>query len=137
MKRKCLRCETEFDAVRDSAKFCSANCRVKWNYKNKSTKKQISFSVVENRVLELLDKLESKLILSQTLPESYDGKKFDKINFDEPTQWKEKKRTVIRSFENYAALRKECENDEDWEKLKQEILNADNLTTKQRILLTT
>lgn len=30
----CIECGKSFDAMRSSAKFCSANCRVKFNKKN-------------------------------------------------------------------------------------------------------
>lgn len=43
---------------------------------------------------------------------------------------------IKRSFENYQQLRIDCDNQEDWIKLKEEILNADNLTSKQKSVLT-
>ena len=33
----CIECGKKFEAQRTSAKFCSANCRVKWNNKNIAT----------------------------------------------------------------------------------------------------
>lgn len=33
---KCIECGTNFEAQRSSAKFCSPNCRVKWNKKNET-----------------------------------------------------------------------------------------------------
>lgn len=43
---------------------------------------------------------------------------------------------IKRSFENYQQLRTECENEEDWLELKEEILNCGHLTQKQKSLLT-
>ncbi len=70
-----------------------------------------------------------KLFDSPPIPNTYFG--------DEPKQWQEPKMKLRRSFENYSQLKRECENEEDWIKLKEEILNADNLSSKQIKILTT
>lgn len=44
---------------------------------------------------------------------------------------------IRRSFENYQQLRLECDSVDEWQKLKSEILDAENLSTKQKQLLTT
>lgn len=127
--KDCLQCQKPYEAKKETSKFCSTNCRVKWNRKN-GNKKEIStleMKVLYNAMLELLDKAKNNVTASE------------KINTSNPTT--ENKPTIermkiTRSFENYRQLRIDCPDDEEWLKLKQEIFDADNLTEKQKVLLT-
>lgn len=67
---------------------------------------------------------------------SYNGGNENEIY--EVSCWSEPKKEtkLVRSFENYRQLKVECENEEDWIKLKEEIQNAQNLSIKQKVLLT-
>ena len=47
---KCQECSKEFEAQRSSAKFCSANCRVKFNSKEQSKIEPILDQVEEKKV---------------------------------------------------------------------------------------
>lgn len=59
MIKECLKCKKNFEAVRDSAKFCGTSCRVMYNRKNtnpsKLTKPQSD--VLLNIVLEKLSRV--------------------------------------------------------------------------------
>lgn len=57
--KQCLQCEKQFDAKRDAAKFCSVNCRVKWNRKNgkKSEIKPLQMQVLYNQILDAVNKI--------------------------------------------------------------------------------
>lgn len=65
----------------------------------------------------------------------YDGKESNRNSFDEQGKFEEPKRKLIRTFEQYKQLRIECENEEDWINLADEIRNAPNLSSKQKSLL--
>ncbi len=47
-----------------------------------------------------------------------------------------KSQTALKSFDQWQKEKRECENEEDWEKIKEGIENATNLTSKQKTLLT-
>lgn len=57
----CFNCGKEFEEKRDTAKFCSANCRVKWNKRNAVKKEQgiskLEVQVIYNQILSLNSKL--------------------------------------------------------------------------------
>ena len=49
-------------------------------------------------------------------------------------QWQEPKKVLVRSFEQYNQLKLDCENQEDWSLLSEEIRNS-SLSTKQKSFL--
>lgn len=59
----------------------------------------------------------------------------DLINYGQAVIKKPVKPKIRRSFENYQGLLLACETTDEYLKLKEEIENADNLTTKQKNLL--
>lgn len=131
---KCLKCKKEFEAKKPTRKFCSDSCRVMYNFKKRkeSGVKVISSTqaqVLYNAMLDLVSKINYK----DTTPDSYDGNRNNKGVFDEPTFTKRTK--IKRSYENYQQLKLDCENIEDWNELRTEILNSD-LSTKEKALLT-
>lgn len=65
----------------------------------------------------------------------YDGKETNRNSLDEPLKFEEPKRKLIRTFEQYRQLKLDCENEEDWNTLADEIRDAPNLSTKQKQLL--
>lgn len=136
---KCLKCEKEFIPKRETAKFCSTNCRVKWHVKNKDATKSIQDKVVEKELLETIAEFKeliktTKINFSQITPSSYDGAKNTVHYLDEVAMFP-KKPLIRRSFENYQQLKLDCESIEAWEILKSEILVSD-LSSKQKALLT-
>ena len=66
---------------------------------------------------------------------SYDGKNINPYTTDEPLQYKQPQRQLIRTYEQYRQLKVECETEEDWLILANEIKNASTLSTKQKQLL--
>jgi hypothetical protein len=136
-KQKCLHCEKEYQPKKKTSKFCSTSCRVMWGRKNKSGLSQnAQMKVLVNTILDKLD----KVVFMQPTPESFDGAKFDIITHDEPLSFDALKKPFLkpqRSFDSYRQARVECESQEQWEALKEEILNDVNLSTKQKNLLTT
>lgn len=136
--KNCEQCGNEFKNKRESARFCSDSCRVKWNRKNpkKDAIKPFQMQVLYNEMVELISEMKVKL---QEQPIVFDSppKPTNYFN-DEPKQWAEPKKEfkIKRTFENYQQLRIDCENEDEWLKLKEDILNVDHLSQKQKALLT-
>lgn len=57
----CLHCKKEFEAKKETAKFCSTSCRVMWNRKNGNKTKDaiqpFQMQVLYNSLLEMIDKV--------------------------------------------------------------------------------
>lgn len=101
MVKNCLNCGNEFEAKRDSAKYCSDNCRVKWNWKHRNERKKIGLQVIEKRIIELLDKFETKQsVVAAAKP----------INnyFQQPI------RQVSKTPQQWVDEKRNCENDEQY-----------------------
>lgn len=127
----CLQCKKEYEAKRGTSKFCSTNCRVKYNRKNGNKKSvgKVELEVLYNKILDLVDKFE------KPTESSFKGEAINIHKYDEVGQYTEPKRQLIRTFEQYRQLRLDCENEEDWQILADDIRNAPNLSTKQKQLL--
>jgi len=146
-KIKCLGCEKEFEPVRSTAKFCSVKCRVKHFRKHgkkdeiKPYKVQILLNEFRGAIDEFKDLMKSGSInYAPTPPNGFDGAKFDKVVHDESLSFDTLKKPFLkpqRSFDSYRQARIDCESQEQWEALKEEILNDAYLSTKQKSLLTT
>lgn len=137
MDTKCLQCGRNYEAQRLTSKFCSTNCRVKYNRKNGNKEQKvgkIELDVLYNKILDLVTKMERPLPDFINKP-SYDGSSFNKYSFDEQAHYQEPKRDLIRTFEQYRQLKLECENEENWIALSEKIRNAPNLSAKQKQLL--
>ena len=62
----------------------------------------------------------------------YDAPKLPNNFQDEPRQWQEpKKQTILRSAEQWHQLKRACESIEEWNEVKQQIMDAPNLSQKQ------
>lgn len=83
MNKKCLKCGKDFEAKKESAKFCSTSCRVMYNRKHGGTGK-IKFKPVQTDVLYnlLMDKL-SKVDFIPINTASYEGSRSNRIVVDE------------------------------------------------------
>lgn len=57
--KKCLQCPNEFEAKRESAKFCSDKCRVAWHRKHgkKDGVTKFQMQVLYNSILEAIEKM--------------------------------------------------------------------------------
>lgn len=66
MKKQCLNCEKEYEAVRDTSKYCSDNCKVKWHRGNSDKNKEkpitkFQLQTLYNSVKFLVDELGTKV----------------------------------------------------------------------------
>ena len=132
--KQCLQCEKEFDGKRDSAKFCTVNCRVKWNRKNgkKSDIKPIQMQVLYNQILDAVGRIGSQ----NGLPPPVGAVMPLKSNFSTIVV-AEPKVNLQKSFDWYRVAKKEIELPEDWEQMKLEIMASTILSDKQKNLLLT
>lgn len=125
---KCLQCEREYKAKRPTSKFCSDNCRVKYHRDHKEEKKdgigKVELEVLYNKILDLVGKIEKSPSVDSVDKEAG-------FFMPEPKT----KRVIIRTFEQWVILKRECETEEDWLVLAEEIRNASNLSIKQKQLL--
>lgn len=140
---KCLQCQKEYKSKRPSSKFCSDNCRVKYHRNHKGESKtqkpevgKIELEVLYNKILDLVGKFEKP-----EMPINYVQERREHIDrniefhADNTIESFPKKRILVRTFEQYRQLKLECENEEDWNILAEEIREAPNLSTKQKQLL--
>jgi hypothetical protein len=131
--KQCLQCKKEFQSKKDTAKYCSVSCRVMWNRKN-GKKKQAEKNAFD-KILERLNSIEGNISVSATkYPTAIEcqAKAAEYASVSKPSS-----PILKRSFENYRQLRIECDNEDEWIKLKSEILSCDHLSQKQKTLLTT
>ena len=132
--KKCLQCGKDFKNKRDTAKFCKVACRVTWNRKNKDKPKVLNpeqmMSIIYNKILDTLDARNNISVPAET--NFAKGLDFYIGNPKEDVQ----KARLKRNYSNYQELRLECTTAEEWQELKEEILNADNLTRQEKISLT-
>jgi len=82
--KECLHCKKEYEAKRDSSKFCSVNCRVKFNRANGSKNKVtgIQAQVLYNAMLEMVEK-----ITDFPSPKVYDSERLPIAHKDEPPMY--------------------------------------------------
>lgn len=130
MIKGCLECKKDYKAKRDTSKFCSDNCRVKWNQKNKQTKSKkkendlfLQMQVMMNTMIEKMGKTAEQLTVVNP--------NFHTHTFKEQP----KKAVLIRSAEAWHDLKRECVSADEWSELKEQIENAENLSTKQKQII--
>lgn len=131
--KQCLYCDKEFEAKRDSAKFCSTSCRVMHNRKHgkKNTVTPVQMQALFNAMMEKLGEVGK--IVAVTPKEAYDRPPL-KITYDEPPKFLSPQ-IALKSFEQWQREKRECETEEQWEEIKAGIKAATNLTQKQKDLL--
>jgi hypothetical protein len=93
MNKKCLKCGKDFEAKKDSAKFCSTSCRVMYNRKHGGSGK-VKFKPVQTDVLYnlLMDKL-SKVDFIPVSKPNYDAPPVRNFN-DEPPMFPQSNKIV-------------------------------------------
>lgn len=129
----CLQCDKDISARRETAKFCSDNCKVKWNRKNgKANVSKVQMQVLYNQILEVVGKIgqfnnlppSSQLIIEQRKTEK-------------KTSWDEMPNNNLPTFQSLlndmAGLQFADEKEDYAEKIKK----ATNLSEKQINLLLT
>jgi len=86
-----------------------------------SGQKVVDFLLNEYCKLYRVEKQSIYAVVNQ--PDFFDAPPVQKnYSKDEPRQWPKTEIKIKRSFENYQQLKIDCENEEDWAKLKKEIL---------------
>ena len=129
---KCLNCQKEFEPKRkDTAKFCSATCRVRYNRVNPKDKvTKVQMQVLYNTMMERLGQIEYKAATEA----SYDGKKLDKITYDEPGQWQEPnpKTYIKRTPAHWVDLRRDCTDADQYAKWLENLENDPYLTAREK-----
>lgn len=127
--KECLHCSKGFEPKKPTRKFCSDSCRVMYNRKHgkKGEIKPFQMQVMYNQIMEAVAKINE----SKSLPEP--------IGFI-AEQSKHKRTypssvTILRSAEQWQALKRSCESEDEWYEVKEQILEADNLTPKQKQLI--
>lgn len=133
--KSCEQCGTQFSFKRDSAKYCSTKCRVKWNRAHpKIAVSKIQMEVLYTQMLDLVSEMKERLE-QQTKMSSQEIPEIKRVpNYFAPNIPK-KEFKLVRTVENYLQLKEECECVEDWKNLKEEIMSS-NLSPKQKSLLT-
>ena len=123
--KECLYCKNEFSPKKDSAKYCSDSCRVLAYQKRVRSGESVSglsmrakIDIIFNKVQELdLDK-----------PKKTDHNPIIAPQHTAPV-------IIEKDFAYYAKKIRECEIQDDYMVLKNEIMAAQNLTSKQRQVL--
>jgi hypothetical protein len=131
--KECLECKKEFDAKREAAKFCSVNCRVKWNRKQpkKNIVTPLQMQVLYNSVLEMVGKINYGVA-----PTLLDGSKVNHAKLDEVGQWQEAKPTIKRRTpEEWVLWKREILDADEFQEWVKELESADYLTSKQKSLI--
>lgn len=133
---RCLNCENEYEPKRAASKFCSDNCRVKYHRKHgkKNSVSKFQLDVLYNSLLGLAERIEKGL---PSVQQEFKERQLSNSLNGLSNLGSVPKIKIRRTFENFVTLKRECECEEDWLKLRQEIENADNLSQKQIHLLLT
>jgi len=134
--KECLQCQGQFKSKSATVKFCSTNCRVKYHRKHPKPKKEVitelNMKVLYNAVLDLISNH------SAELPKDFQNIKqigVLKSNGEIEPMFPPKPK-IRRSYANYIQLKAACENEDEWEILRTEILESD-LPISQKATLTT
>lgn len=151
MKRNCdyKPCGKEYEAKRDSSKFCSTSCRVMFSRANKGKEKKeaeksllLQANVAINSLLEMVGKINfgANPVLEQapTAPTYNEFKNRQSGGgYLAPTTGETFTVKVVpeKTFAQFQQEKRECENEEDWEKIKFQIQKSASLTIKQKNIL--
>ena len=128
--KECLNCNKSFDEKRDSAKYCSGNCRVKWNRKNPKKEKKLSelqqIKVMYNILIKKIDDLALHTV---SLPLD----KF-KQNFSDVVPQIEinPKIAIKKTSAHWVELRRECQDANDFAKWIEDLENDQFLTIREK-----
>lgn len=133
IKKKCLKCGKDFDAEKDTAKYCSTSCRVMYNRNNPKPKKEvldpaIQAQVIYNSVLEMIGRINYG-----QAPTLMDGSETNRVKMDEVGLWAEPKPST-KTFQQFMNELSELETEHEYRTKAAEI-EASSLTRKQKDLL--
>lgn len=135
--KECLWCKKDFQEKKETAKYCSTSCRVMYNRKNpKDSISRVSMKVMYDLALRALEELKNNK--PAELPADFlnvtkigiagQNGIIEPLNFSKP-------QIALKSFEQWKGAKHECESEEQWEKIKDGINAAANLSQKQKDLL--
>lgn len=128
MIKKCLKCNENFEAKKDTAKYCSDSCRVMFNRNNPNKQRvlpvdpTIQAQVIYNSVLEMLGKINCGL-----MPTNLDAPRVLDLRNDEPPQFEAPKQTIFRSQDYFTKqiMSGVCEDAEGHRDFIQELNDSD------------
>lgn len=127
--KECLNCKKEYEPKRDTSKFCSTSCRVRYHQKHgKSKIKPVHMRVLYNEVMDLIQK--AKL---EPQPSYFGVATKDDVKWGQSSE--PVKIRLRRPFLALQALVDECESQEQYEPLRKEIEEADHLTQREKAIL--
>jgi len=138
MTKACLWCKKDYEAKRETSKYCSTSCRVMFNRKP-AVKGSISkldmvalYNEFKAAILEIPNMRHVPMVSEKELLTAY--------NASNPNQFisvetKPAPIKIIRSAEQWHELKRACESAEEWATVKYQIENAPNLSTKQKQLI--
>jgi len=135
-------CDKEIQSKTGRRKFCSDKCKMKHfrkhGKKNVATKFDIQGMINEFKAMvqEFAGNTNHGQVPTLMTYADFE-KKSDKADFIKPTTGETftVKVSPEKTFEQFREAKRECESEEDWNKLKFQIENAVNLTAKQKNLL--
>ena len=136
--KECLYCKSTFLNKTERVKFCSDKCRVYFNRGNKQKNKEINSGnvlLVEklDKILDALEKMKLQpIIVEQEKEVKKSGSYFGSHNYSNITVTK-----PIKTAAEYSQAKLDCENEDQWRELVEEINNAPNLTDREKKILTT
>lgn len=136
--KECLSCKSEYEPKREASKFCSDKCRVKYHRKNgkKNEVKPVQVQALFNSMMDMLEKMDTKLTYAPVTPNSYDGAKNRMVTHDEPVMWTEPKKIPLkRTPAHWVELRRDCENADDYAKWLEDLENDQFLSTREKALI--
>lgn len=135
MNKECLNCKKEFEAKKDTAKYCSDSCRVMWNRsplnkKEKGLTDLQQMKVMYNSLMEKIDKLSFPTIQVQPSAKlvSFDG-------IVHQVEEKQQNARQSRTPAHWVELRRECESADDYAKWLQDLESDIFLTTREKSLI--
>lgn len=121
--KECFHCKNEFSPKKDSAKYCSDNCRVLAYQKRVRNGESGSGLSMRAKIDIIFNKVQN-----------FNFEKPKSVQFNSPPP-SLKQVNFIKDFTYYAKKIRECEIQDDYIILKNEITTAPNLTSKQRQVL--
>lgn len=130
----CLECGAEFNKKRPDAIFCSNICKVRNHRKNKkNSTKRLNDSQKLDKILDALEKINLQpIIIEQEKEVKKSSSNFGSNNYSNITVTNK-----IKTAAEYSQAKLDCENEDQWRELVEEINNAPNLTDREKKILTT
>ena len=132
----CNHCKKEFEAKRETAKYCSTSCRVMNNKRKQDIVplSAIQVQVLYNAMIEMTENINDRL---DKLGAYLGGSQRIMPNISATAPAQAFNGTIRKSVEQYITEKREILQESDWITLKEEINNDANLTAKQKLLIFT